>query len=174
VVVVIYLHVVALCSRNLRCVVNSWYHRVVASRSLLLQIVGHYFRRLITTLTHGHRWQLDVANIVGGVGEGLGTRGRVRVLEIDDGGGVERSCEGEMLYLCVECERPNFSDMSTMRCVARRASRCAAIIVRRSREESWGWVNESGRYAGAYMMSLRWSGETLESRHVPGASILNT
>lgn len=47
----------------------------------------------------------------GRVGEGLGTREGVRVLEIDDGGGVERSCEGEMLYLYGECESSNFSDM---------------------------------------------------------------
>jgi hypothetical protein len=35
-------------------------HRVVTSRSLLFHIVSHYLRQLITTLTHGHRWQPDV------------------------------------------------------------------------------------------------------------------
>lgn len=35
VVVVVYFRVVAFCGRKLRCVVTSWYHRVVASRSLL-------------------------------------------------------------------------------------------------------------------------------------------
>ena len=62
VVVLVYLRVVAPCSRKLRCAVNSWYHRVVASRSLLFQIVSNYFRQLITTLTHGHRWQPDVGS----------------------------------------------------------------------------------------------------------------
>lgn len=49
--------------------------------------------------------------MAGIAGEGLGTRLRVRVLGIDDGGGVERSCAGEMLYLCVESEKSNLSDM---------------------------------------------------------------
>jgi hypothetical protein len=60
---------------------------------------------------------------VGGiVGEDSGTLGQLRLVvvavEIDDGGGgggggegLKRSCEGEMLYLYVECERSNFSDM---------------------------------------------------------------
>jgi hypothetical protein len=45
---------------KLRCVVNSWYYRMIASRLLLFQIVSHYFCQLITTPTHGHRWQPDV------------------------------------------------------------------------------------------------------------------
>lgn len=34
----VYLRIVAPCSRKLRCVVNNWYHRVVASRLLLFKI----------------------------------------------------------------------------------------------------------------------------------------
>lgn len=48
---------------------------------------------------------------------GLGGRSGAQMLDVEGGGvlGIERSCEGEMLYLCPDSRPVYFSDMYAMR-----------------------------------------------------------
>ena len=66
--------------------------------------------------------------VVGGLPGGFGGRSRARMLDVEEGGvlGMERSCEGEMSYLCPDSKPSYFCDMYAMR-VALPANRYDAV-----------------------------------------------